>query len=199
MILLAGFQVVEKCQNVIYYLYIHLYDCYDIVRNQTHFHWQALTYGILCQTLIDIQYQTSSSTEDVSIIFTARAVGFATGCIFLGHLFDIFNHNLLLGLSMFVAGLSNVIMPWFGTLLPILLLSGIQGVPLGLLGTGMPYLAVYGYHFDLCNTNISTFIQQLLLTTMSINCHYVNIQTVEFQYFHDDYDKGRPHAVLQAY
>ncbi len=91
---------------------------------------------MLCQTLIDWEYHTSSTTEEVAMLFTWRGLGLFIGATFLGHLFNQIHHDLLLGCAALIAGICNMLIPWFHSLIPISILFGLQGVPFGILSVG---------------------------------------------------------------
>ena len=98
--------------------------------------FQGMNFTVICQTLIDLEILTTSSTEQVTTLFIWRGVGYFIGCVFLGHFYDVINHDLYLGACTLAAGGLQIGFSWTKSLLILSILVGIQGICIGLIAVG---------------------------------------------------------------
>ncbi len=85
------------------------------------------------------------------MLFTWKALGHFIGCVFLGHLFDKIHHDLLMGCAILMAGICSILIPWFHSLIPISILFGIQGIPVGIVSVGkFTYIRSWHIHCWCC-------------------------------------------------
>ena len=92
-------------------------------------HWlQGFTYSIFGPSLIDLQVRTSSTTKDISLMFTLRAFGSLLGSLFTGILYDIFNTDLVMTIGYACAALCISIAPWWTNLAALCAIVGLLGL-----------------------------------------------------------------------
>lgn len=72
----------------------------------------------------------------MALIFTARSVGYLLGSLVGGFLFDHFDKQLLLMVTLIVAAMATSIIPWSLTLAVLTVLMSLQGMSMGVLDTG---------------------------------------------------------------
>ena len=92
--------------------------------------------GIISQTLIDLERWTESTTEGVANFYTWRGVGILFSCVALCQVYDYIHHDLILGISALLCGLSIFFIPFTHSLVGMCAIIGVQGVPTGLVYTG---------------------------------------------------------------
>ena len=73
----------------------------------------------------------------MTLIFSARSVGYLCGALFGGFLFDIFDKQLLLCATLFLASIATAIIPWSLTLTVLAVMFSVQGLAMGVLDTGL--------------------------------------------------------------
>ena len=100
------------------------------------FLWQGLCIAIPGPTLIDLQERIHTDTTHMALIFTARSVGYLLGSLVGGFLFDHFDKQLLLMVTLIVAAMATSIIPWSLTLAVLTVLMSLQGMSMGVLDTG---------------------------------------------------------------
>ncbi|OWF50543.1 sodium-dependent glucose transporter 1-like [Mizuhopecten yessoensis] len=121
-------------------------------------------------TLIDLGERVQSDTTHMALVFTARSVGYLLGALVGGFLFDIFDKQLLLCVTLFLASLATCVIPWALTLVVLAVMFSLQGIAMGVLDTGgnalcvriwgkrsSPYIQVMHFAFG-----IGAFIAPLL-------------------------------------
>lgn len=97
---------------------------------------QGLCIAIPGPTLLDLGDRVNTDTTHMALIFSARSVGYLLGALIGGFLFDIFDKQLLLTATLFLASVATVIIPWAATLVILAVMFSLQGVAMGLLDTG---------------------------------------------------------------
>ena len=97
---------------------------------------QGLCIAIPGPTLLDLGDCVNTDTTHMALIFSARSVGYLLGALIGGFLFDIFDKQLLLTATLFLASVATVIIPWAATLVILAVMFSLQGVAMGLLDTG---------------------------------------------------------------
>ncbi|KAK3103868.1 hypothetical protein FSP39_022518 [Pinctada imbricata] len=87
-------------------------------------------------TFIDLQQRIESDTTHTALIFTARSIGYLLGSLVGGFLFDYFDKQLMLTMTLFIAALATAIIPWSLTLTVLCVMFVLQGTSMGVLDTG---------------------------------------------------------------
>ncbi|XP_061182677.1 uncharacterized protein LOC133191035 [Saccostrea echinata] len=87
-------------------------------------------------TLIDLKERINTDTTHMALIFTARSIGYLLGSLVGGFLFDHFDKQLLLMVTLIVAALATSIIPWSLTLTVLTVMMSLQGCSMGVLDTG---------------------------------------------------------------
>ena len=85
---------------------------------------------------MDLQERIHTDTTHMALIFTARSVGYLLGSLVGGFLFDHFDKQLLLMVTLIVAAMATSIIPWSLTLAVLTVLMSLQGMSMGVLDTG---------------------------------------------------------------
>jgi FHS family Na+ dependent glucose MFS transporter 1 len=81
--------------------------------------------------------QTHSTTDKTSFIFTGRSVGYLTGSLLSGPIYDkIHREGVFLGLSVVIGGVCHCAIPFCRSLYLVIALSALQGISFGALDTG---------------------------------------------------------------
>ncbi|XP_069132718.1 sodium-dependent glucose transporter 1-like [Argopecten irradians] len=93
-------------------------------------------------TLIDLGERVQTDTSHMALVFTARSVGYLFGALVGGFLFDIFDKQLLLCVTLFLASLATCVIPWALTLVVLAVMFSLQGIAMGVLDTGGNALCV---------------------------------------------------------
>ena len=104
----------------------------------------------MAQTLVDMEYQTSSSTAMTALIMTMRAFTTMIGNLFFGFLFDRFHHGLLLGVSCVVAAGTMQGLAFVDSILVSWTLAALNGLATGSIPVGKYDIARYIYHKHNC-------------------------------------------------
>lgn len=86
--------------------------------------------------MIDLKERINTDTTHMALIFTARSVGYLLGSLVGGFLFDHFDKQLLLMVTLIVAALATSIIPWSLTLTVLTVMMSLQGMSMGVLDTG---------------------------------------------------------------
>lgn len=97
---------------------------------------QGLCIAIPGATLLDLRDRTHTDTETVSLIFTARSLGYLLGSIVGGVLFDYFDQQILLFYTLFLTGVATIAVPWCTALIALTCMIAVQGLAMGVLDTG---------------------------------------------------------------
>jgi len=100
------------------------------------FCFQGLCVAIPGPTLIDLGDQLEASTAQMMIVFVTRSLGGLFGALIGGVLFDCFNKQLLLFLTLFLAAITTTIIPWSVSMVVMATMFALQGASMGLLETG---------------------------------------------------------------
>ncbi|XP_050407953.1 sodium-dependent glucose transporter 1A [Patella vulgata] len=87
-------------------------------------------------TLLDLGERTHASTDKISLIFTARSIGYLLGSIIGGFLFDRFDQQLLLFYTLVFTSVATVAAPWCTALIILAVMIAFQGISMGVLDTG---------------------------------------------------------------
>lgn len=98
---------------------------------------QGLCIAIPGPTLLDLKERIHTDTTHMALIFTARSIGYLLGSLIGGFLFDHFDKQLLLMVTLIVAALATGIIPWSLTLTVLTLMMSLQGMSMGVLDTGI--------------------------------------------------------------
>ena len=94
--------------------------------------------AILGPTLIELSCQIKlTSLAHMSYAFTSRSLGYLTGSIVGGWLFDKFNGHVVLSLSCLSATLMMWVLPYVSSIYGLLVVIALLGVALGSLDTGL--------------------------------------------------------------
>lgn len=132
-------------------------------------------------TLLDLGDRVNTDTTHMALIFSARSVGYLLGALVGGFLFDIFDKQLLLTVTLFLASVATVIIPWAATLVILAVMFSLQGVAMGLLDTGgnvfcvrlwggksPPYMQALHFAFGI-GAFIAPLIAQPFLSSPNLN------------------------------
>ncbi|KAG0428357.1 hypothetical protein HPB47_024643 [Ixodes persulcatus] len=95
----------------------------------------GLCFAIPTATIQDLQRRTNSEAS-IEHIYTARYGGYIFGCLIGGFLFDWYNRQFLLFLSIFATSIGIVVMPFCAQLSTLMACSAITGITMGFLDTG---------------------------------------------------------------
>ena len=93
--------------------------------------------AILGPTLIELSCQIQTSLAHMSYAFTSRSVGYLTGSIVGGWLFDKYNGHVVLSMSCLWATLMMLVLPYVKSIYWLVAVIALLGVALGSLDTGM--------------------------------------------------------------
>ena len=97
---------------------------------------QGTAVAILGPTLLDLACHTHTKLQRMSYVFTSRSVGYLTGSIVGGWLFDKYNGHLVLSLSCTWATLMMLVLPYVRNLYGLVTVVTLLGVACGSLDTG---------------------------------------------------------------
>lgn len=86
--------------------------------------------------MLDLGERTNSSTERISLIFTARSFGYLMGSVVGGVLFDYFDQQILLFYTLVMTALATIAVPWCTLLAALAFMIAVQGLAIGVLDTG---------------------------------------------------------------
>lgn len=95
----------------------------------------GLCFAIPTATIQDLQKRTNAEA-DIKHIYTARYGGYIFGCLIGGFLFDWYNRQFLLFLSIFATSIGIIVMPFCAQLATLMASSAITGITMGFLDTG---------------------------------------------------------------
>ena len=95
----------------------------------------GLILAALGPILLELALQVQTSFSSIAAVFTCRAVGYICGAAG-GPLFDVLDGNMLLGLSLLVAGLATLLIPFVQHLWLLVSVVAFQGTAMGFLDTG---------------------------------------------------------------
>ena len=93
--------------------------------------------AILGPTLIELSCEIEASLAHMSYAFTSRSIGYLTGSIVGGWLFDKYNGHVVLSLSCLWATLMMWVLPYVSSIYGLLVIIALLGVSLGSLDTGL--------------------------------------------------------------
>ena len=93
--------------------------------------------AILGPTLIELSCQIETSLAHMSYAFTSRSIGYLTGSIVGGWLFDKYNEHVVLSLSCLWATLMMWVLPYVSSIYGLVVVIALLGVALGSLDTGL--------------------------------------------------------------
>ena len=105
--------------------------------NIVSFSTQGTSAAILGPTLIELSCQVQTSLAHMSYAFTSRSVGYLTGSIVGGWLFDKYNGHVVLSVSCLWATLMMWVLPYVSSIYGLVVVIALLGVALGSLDTGM--------------------------------------------------------------
>lgn len=141
-------------------------------------------------TLIDLKERINTDTTHMALIFTARSVGYLLGSLVGGFLFDHFDKQLLLMVTLIVAALATSIIPWSLTLTVLTVMMALQGMSMGVLDTGgnaycvriwgkksPPYIQAMHFAFGV-GAFIAPLLSQPFLSDSPVNLLTNNVQSV---------------------
>lgn len=141
-------------------------------------------------TLIDLKERINTDTTHMALIFTARSVGYLLGSLVGGFLFDHFDKQLLLMVTLIVAALATSIIPWSLTLTVLTVMMSLQGMSMGVLDTGgnaycvriwgkksPPYIQAMHFAFGV-GAFIAPLLSQPFLSDSPVNLLTNNVQSV---------------------
>ncbi|XP_071099923.1 sodium-dependent glucose transporter 1A-like [Haliotis cracherodii] len=128
-------------------------------------------------TLLDLGARVNTDTEHMSLIFTARSLGYLIGSVIGGFLFDHFDQQILLFYSLFLTAIATTVAPWCVSLSALAIMISFQGISMGVLDTGGnvfcikiwgkksgPYMQVVHFAFGM-----GAFVAPLLARPFLIN------------------------------
>lgn len=95
----------------------------------------GLCFAIPTATIQDLQKRTNAEAS-IEHIYTARYGGYIFGCLIGGFLFDWYNRQFLLFLSIFATSIGIIVMPFCAQLATLMACSAITGITMGFLDTG---------------------------------------------------------------
>ncbi|KAL1443358.1 hypothetical protein MTO96_007446 [Rhipicephalus appendiculatus] len=95
----------------------------------------GLCFAIPTATIQDLQKRTNAEA-DIQHFYTARYGGYIFGCLIGGFLFDWYNRQFLLFLSIFATSIGIIVMPFCVQLATLMACSAITGITMGFLDTG---------------------------------------------------------------
>ena len=99
--------------------------------------------AILGPTLIELSCQIETSLAHMSYAFTSRSIGYLTGSIVGGWLFDKYNGHVVLSLSCLWATLMMWVLPYVSSIYGLVVVIALLGVALGSLDTGLRNQILY--------------------------------------------------------
>ncbi|XP_022252238.1 uncharacterized protein LOC106468196 isoform X2 [Limulus polyphemus] len=96
----------------------------------------GLCFAIPTATLEDLRRSVQSDKDSIEYIYTARYGGYLVGSIAGGILFDRYNRQFLLFLSLLATAVGIVVMPFCAKLAALMTCTAITGITMGFLDTG---------------------------------------------------------------
>lgn len=102
--------------------------------------------GIVGPTIIDLTFQTHSNLTEAAVVLPCRAGGYAVGAFLTGIIYDYVNMQLLMVVTMTIAGLMTLVIPFLKSIWGIWVLFLTMGISLGAFeaGTDMFTLQLWG-------------------------------------------------------
>ena len=97
---------------------------------------QTLSIGIIGPCLLDLQHMTSTSTEQVTIVFTCRGILAIISCLLVGPILDLVNHQLLVAIALLCSAIFSATVPFSTSLITLLCTLGPPEFFGGVLGMG---------------------------------------------------------------
>ena len=92
---------------------------------------------LLGNTLVHLEYIFHVSTATMSIALMVQAVGALLGSILCGLVFDRVNHELAFAVASLIQGLSTILAPFIGGLVPFMVAMCLQATSIGFIMAGM--------------------------------------------------------------
>ncbi|XP_064477312.1 uncharacterized protein LOC135391136 [Ornithodoros turicata] len=96
----------------------------------------GLCFAIPAATLEDLKHSTNTDSSSIEHIFTARYGGYILGCLIGGFLFDCYNRQFLLFLSLLATSVGIIVMPFCTELATLMVCTAVTGLTMGFLDTG---------------------------------------------------------------
>lgn len=96
----------------------------------------GLCFAIPTATLKDLQAAVSADLSDIEFIYTARYSGYVFGALIGGILFDRYNRQFLLFLSLLATAIGIITIPFCTKLSILMTCTAITGITMGFLDTG---------------------------------------------------------------
>ncbi|XP_070572018.1 sodium-dependent glucose transporter 1A-like [Ptychodera flava] len=96
----------------------------------------GLCLAVIGPSLLDLKFQVGATLQQVTLVFTARSVGYVIGSIVGGVCFDKFENQLLLALTMFGTSVTGFFVPWCNVLWLLIVVISLWGFFTGFLDTG---------------------------------------------------------------
>ncbi|KAL5006574.1 hypothetical protein ScPMuIL_015380 [Solemya velum] len=87
-------------------------------------------------TLLDLGDRVHADTKSITWIFSARSIGYLLGSIIGGVMFDYFDKQMLMCITLLLTSVATVSMPWCLTLVVLAVMTSVQGIAMGILDTG---------------------------------------------------------------
>eukprot|EP00117_Sycon_ciliatum_P033743 scpid33312/ scgid0850/ Sodium-dependent glucose transporter 1 len=97
---------------------------------------QGVILSMLGPTLLDLSHSTGEPLDVVSYVFTTRSIGYLIGSIVAGLLFDRFDANFLLAVSLCLSAVGTLIAPMWKKVVLLAMSTFVQGISMGFLDTG---------------------------------------------------------------
>jgi len=98
-------------------------------------------------TLVHMEQLLHGDTIVMSWMFTTHGIGHLTGTILSGFLYDLLNHELLFAVTIWIEVLAVCFAPFTGSLYTYFLMTAIQGVSWGIIGTSRMSEVISVYWF----------------------------------------------------
>ena len=92
--------------------------------------------AILGPTLLSLQQHLHTTLPKISWVFAGRSIGYLSGAILGGMLFETFNPLFLLAVCLLLCGIGIVIAPYVTTVMFLAICISSVGIGMGVLDTG---------------------------------------------------------------
>jgi FHS family Na+ dependent glucose MFS transporter 1 len=99
-------------------------------------------------TLDSLGEQSRSTTEQISILFTANALGYLLGSLLAGRVFGRYHGSRTIAISLAVAAVFAALVPVLGSLWLLIVVFAAIGIPLGMVDVGSNTLLVWLFRRD---------------------------------------------------
>uniref|UniRef100_H3AHX4 Major facilitator superfamily domain containing 4B n=1 Tax=Latimeria chalumnae TaxID=7897 RepID=H3AHX4_LATCH len=96
----------------------------------------GMSVAVVGPTFQDLATNVKKNISNISYIFVGRSLGYVSGSVIGGILFDCMNHHLLLGFSMLITAVGLYAIPWCKRALLLSALMSLIGISTGFLDTG---------------------------------------------------------------